>query len=83
MAGIALASLLPMVALPDSPAADAAAGAAGAAAPVPAPPLALFSKAAARAEALGPLEALMMAAALPVAAFALDTGAVEEDTGRW
>lgn len=51
--------------------------------PADAPPLALFSKAAARAEALGPLEAPMIAAALPVAEFVLGAGAVEEDPGRW
>lgn len=47
------------------------------------PPLALFSKAAARAEALGRDEAPMIAAALPVASFVVVAGAVEADTGRW
>lgn len=52
--------------------------------PAAAPPLALFSKAAARAEALGRLEAPMIAAALPVAEFVVaGGGAVEEETGRW
>lgn len=46
------------------------------------PPFALFSNAARRAEALGRLEAPITAAALPVAALVVATGAVEADAGR-
>lgn len=87
VAGLALTPFPPIVELPAYPDDDddpaglpRCVPAAGA---VEAPPLALFSNAAARAEALGPLEAPMIAAALPVAEFVLGAGAVEEDAGRW
>lgn len=93
VAGLKLAPFPPMLELPEypPPAADDPTGlprvaAAAGAVDVPvaaAPPLALFSNAAARAEALGPLEAPMIAAALPVAELVLGAGAVEDDTGRW
>lgn len=84
VAGLALTSFLfPPYPPDDDPTGLPRGGGAAAAGAVDAPPLALFSNAAARAEALGPLEAPMIAAALPVAELVPGAGAVEEDAGRW
>lgn len=84
VAGLALTPFPPIPELPaPSTGLPRGAGTGADDAPAAAPPLALFSKAAASAEALGRLEAPMMAAALPVAVFVLAAGAVDEEAGRW